>query len=740
MIRSKLVLVLCLLLLAGALAPAQVTTSRLSGAVTDPQGAMILGAAVTVVNEATGAKFTATTSAAGDWDVPSLDIGSYRVTVSARGFKTAVMPHVVLEVNTPGTVNVKLELGAVTETVTVSTGAQIMETESATVTSTLTGRQIDELPFPSRNALDLAINQVGTSTPGTQVTSSVNGLPQSSVNTTLDGVNIQDSLLKSESGNGFLAWLMPRIDSTAEMSIQSTALDAASSGDGATQIRFVTKSGTNEFHGGGFWQNRNSFFDANYYFNNEHGLPRDRVNLNQFGFNFGGPIKRNRLFFFVSDEELRLPQTANSSASLLTPAATNGVFTYLDNTKQVRSVNLMTLAAGGGYPGMADPMVSKILQSMASDAAGRGTFVSGIATSADYNRNSYYFQIPANFTRHWPTVRLDAILNSKNVLDVVYHYQSYNALPDVLNSYIPVLPNTGTVLNTNSVGQTLRLAYSPSAALRSTITSHLTSEAMIGMQAGSFVLDQGMSPGLFSQWKGYAPGFNGYISNPYTIASQSRRDEPVWNAHESLSWVKGKHLVSFGGTFELINLFQQSVGLATIPQVTFGIAANDPVNTGSTSIFTAANFPNINPTDLSNAESLYALLTGRVSAISRSANLNSSTHQYGPNPATDNVRQMEYGLYAQDSWKVTPRLTLNYGLRWEVQTPFTNPTGSYSQVPLAGIWGVSGIGNLFQPGYMPGSAPQYLQTTGSSTPFNTYYKGYEPSLGIAWRSPGEAEH
>jgi hypothetical protein len=732
----KPILVLFVWLLAGVLAPAQVITSRLSGTVTDPQGALIQGATVTVVNDATGAKFTAATSAAGDWDVPALDIGSYTVTISAKGFKTAVIPHVVLEVNTPATANVKLELGAVTETVNVTGGAQVMETQSATVSSTLTGKQINELPFASRNALDLAINQAGTSTPGTQVTSSVNGLPQSSVNTTLDGVNIQDSLLKSESGNGFLAWMMPRTDSTEEVTMQSTALDAASSGDGATQIRFVTKSGTNDFHGGAFWQNRNSFFDANYYFNNEHDLPRDRINLNQFGFDVGGPIKHNRLFFFASDEELRLPQSANSSATLLTSGAMGGVFTYLDTTKQVRSVNLLTLAAQYGFPSTADPTVSKILSSMASDAAGRGTFISDIATSSDYNRDSYYFQIPANFTRHWPTMRLDAILNSKNVLDFIYHYQSYDALPDVLNGYIPVLPNTGTVLNTSSVGQTRRLVYSPSASLRSTITPRLTSEAMLGMQAGSFVLNEPMSPGLFSQWKGYAPGFNGYVTNPYTVASQSRRNEPVWNAHESLSWVRGAHLVSFGGTFEQVNLFQQTVGTASVPQVTFGIATNDPVDTGNTSFFTAANFPNINPTDLSNAEALYADLTGRVSSITQSANLNPATHQYGPYAATDNVRQREFGLYAQDSWKVAPRLTLNYGLRWEVQTPFTNPTGSYTEATPADIWGVSGVGNLFQPGYMPGINPEYRQTTGSTPAFNPYYKGFEPSMGIAWQSPG----
>ncbi len=731
MTRSK---ALVAFLLAEALAFAQVTTSRLSGTVTDPQGATILGASVTLVNEATGAKFAATTSASG-WEVPALDIGSYRVTVSAAGFKTAVIPHVALDVGTPGSANVILEVGAVSDSVTVSGGAQLMETESATISSTLTGRQINDLPFPSRNALDLAINQAGASTPGTQVTSTFNGLPQSSVNTTLDGVNIQDSLLKSESGNGFLAWLMPRVDSTAEVTIQTTALDAASSGDGASQIRFVTKSGTNEFHGGVFSQNRNSFFDANYYFNNERGLPRDRINLNQFGFDVGGPIRHNRLFFFASDEELRLPQTANSSATLLTPSAMNGVFTYLGSNKQLTSINLLALAGANGFPSTVDPTVSKILQSMAADAAGKGSFVSGVGTAADYNRNSYYFQIPAKFTRHWPTVRLDAILNSKNQFNFVMHYQSYNALPDVLNGYIPVLPGTGTVLNSNSVGQTRRISYSPSMALRSTITPHLTSEAMFGMQAGSFVLDEGMSPGLFSQWKGYAVGFNGYISNPYTVASQSRRDEPVWNAHESLSWINGKHLVSFGGTFEQINLFQQSVGTATIPQVTFGVAANDPVATGTTSMFTAANFPNINPTDLASAEQLYADLTGRVSAISQSANLNPATHQYGSTPATDNVRQREYGLYAQDSWKLLPGVNLTYGLRWEVQTPPTNPTGSYSEATPAAIWGVSGVGNLFQPGYMPGTPSQFLPTTGSTTPYKTYYKGFEPSLGIAWRTP-----
>src|SRR5262249_3026162 len=158
--------------------------------------------------------------------------------------------------------------------------------------------QIRDLPIVSRNATDLIVVQPGIQTPAGPRNSTFNGLPQTTVNMTYDGINIQDNLLKNTQGGAFYPIVYPRLDAIEEVSVTTAAAGAESLAEGAVQVKFVTRSGSNQFHGGAFVQERNTFFNANYYFNNINGLPRDKILLHQIGANIGGPIVRNRLFFF----------------------------------------------------------------------------------------------------------------------------------------------------------------------------------------------------------------------------------------------------------------------------------------------------------------------------------------------------------------------------------------------------------------------------------------------------------
>jgi hypothetical protein len=742
----KRALSLLLLVSLAHVAAAQTITSRISGTVADPQGAVVPGAKVQVESQETGALYEATASSRGEWAIPSLPVGSYKVSVSAPAFKTSVTPGVSLEPNVPATVATRLEIGSVAETVQVSAGAEMLQTESATISSTVTGRQISELPFQSRNALDLLITQAGTATPGTQRTTSINGLGKSSMNITLDGVNIQDSVNKSS--DGFLAWLMPRADTVEEVSIQTSALGAESSSEGAAQIRFVTRSGTNQWHGGVFWQLRNDALNANYYFNKIDGLPRDKIKLNQFGGRLGGPIIRNRLFFFFADEEFRLPQSYDTSALLLNQTAMNGIYRYRDAASgQTQSVNLYALAAqaSGGLPAgvrpfatTPDSIILSTLQQMNALAV-NGSLSDRVSRASDYNRNDLFFQTPGNNHRRWLTGKIDANLTSRHQFAVSYRYQSYVAVPDAVNGIYPVLPGAGAVLGTPlSVGNggTRRIVFAPSASLRSILTPRWTSELRVGMTAGSTLFRDDVSPNSFAAWKGVAPVFN-YATSPYTTASQTRNDRPIWQGSETITTTLGGHLLSLGASYSRIGFWQQSIGVAMIPQVTFAVAANDPVNTGNTSIFTLANFPNSTAANRTEAASLYALLTGRVSGINRSVNLDENTRQYGANPTADRIHQKQFGLFVQDAWKVHPRLTLNAGLRWDVQLPFISENGTYTRVGYDGLWGLSGAGHLFQPGVLTGAVPQYYQTNSDTPAYPTYWKRFQPSVGFAWRAPGQ---
>lgn len=272
--------VLFLLAILSALACAQVTTSStLDGTVTDPQGSLVAGAQIVVVNVDNGQTLKATADERGHWVVPAVPVGTYRVTVTMAGFRTLTMPGVTINAGVPVTVPGKLEVGSVTETVEVSAAGDLVQATSATVTSTVQQRQVLDLPFISRGGMDLLVTQPGVQTGTTNRTSFINGLPLAAMSVTIDGINTQDNYYKN--GDGFFTVIPARQDSLEEISISTSASGVDSNSQGAAQVKFITKGGTNQFHGGAFWQHRNTAFNANSYFNNINGLTRNKVILNQ---------------------------------------------------------------------------------------------------------------------------------------------------------------------------------------------------------------------------------------------------------------------------------------------------------------------------------------------------------------------------------------------------------------------------------------------------------------------------
>ncbi len=210
------------------------------------------------------------------------------MTITAPSFKTAVIQNVKVDVATPATVNAQLEPGNINETVVVASGAEVLQTETATVGSTITGRQILETPIQSRDALDLITTLPGTTTTGVVRTSSINGLPKSALTIQIDGVDVQDNFLKSS--DGFFTFIRPRIDAIDEVTVSTATPGAESSGDGAVGIRFATRRGTDDYHGSAFWQHRDEGLNTANFQNNYQNQPKSKLRLNQFGGSFGGPI------------------------------------------------------------------------------------------------------------------------------------------------------------------------------------------------------------------------------------------------------------------------------------------------------------------------------------------------------------------------------------------------------------------------------------------------------------------
>jgi hypothetical protein len=739
---SRIGLLLVFVLVATSSVPAQVTTSgRLTGNVADSQGAAVANAQVTVKNDQTGTEFKAATNDEGGWSIPSIENGTYTITITAAGFKSTIVQNVKVDAGTAASVNATLEVGGASEQVVVTSGGSVIQTESANVASTIVGRQIGELPWATRDAMQLVLTLPGVQTPGAPRTSSVNGLPKSTLDISLDGANIQDNFLKSS--DGFFTSIQAKSDAVEEVTISTATPGAESAGGGAVQIKFVTKQGTNEFHGGLFWQHRNTALNSNYYFNNIDGLPRDFMILNQAGGNIGGPFiipklfnGRDKAFFFVNYEEFRLPQVYDSpTRTVLTNDAMRGIFTYKDSAGAIRQVDLFAVAgrgAGGNtYPSTIDPTVATAL-GLIDDASRSGVLKSRIETNNDYNRLNLNFQDPGRNLRRFPTTRLDFNVTKDHHVEFVHNYQHYFSDPDGVNAQLNVYPGAGIVVGTpGTTGSIYRNAFSFVMAERWTISNSLVNEIRLTSAGnGTSVFTREFAPGLFHLFDGFA------VSNPFSSpffsrSTQSRRNTPVKGLTDNLNWQKGTHAFNFGLAYTRINSFTQAVGRHTVPGVTLGIAAGDPINTGSTNIFNTTNFPGSTAAQRTDAANLYALLTARVSATSRTAAFDEERRDFQFIPTTERNHQNEWGIYGQDSWKVKPNLTLNYGLRWEFQPSPVNDNGVYTRNGLEGIFGVSGVGNLFKPGVFEGRAPEF-RLLGKDKAFKNRYTDLAPTFGFAW--------
>lgn len=724
--------------LAAAAAFAQ--TAPINGSVSDPSGAAVPGAEVTVSNVATGASVKTSTNEKGEFVVPSLLPATYKVTVNAAGFKAAAVDRIVLNAGVPATVSVKMEIGATTEVVEVSAGAEIVQTSSAAVSSTIGGRQIFELPFATRNAVELLVTQPGVQTPGNPRSSSVNGLPRGALNVTIDGMNTQDNMLKSS--DGFYSFIYPTVDSLDELTVTSSAGSADSSGQGAAQIKFVTKSGSNQFHGGGFYQMRQTGWNANYYFNNRDGLPRDVVKLTQRGLRLGGPIMKNRAFFFTNYEQYRLPGTKSYTRQILSGDAANGIFSYCPtgtsnaacaaDASLLRKVNLYQLAGGNGFADTPDPVLSKTMQDIRATAGG-GVLQPRSISNSDYNRLDLNYQPEGKQMRHFFTTRLDFVVTSKHNVSLVYNYDKYDSTPDFLNNVVAAFPGTGVVLGSNVQTGQASNRFAGAISVRSQLSSRITNEWRGGLNGGTTLFFPAVSAGLFTTWKGYrpifGPGTTAYLSGVTPATSSQRRNSPVKNVADTVHWVTGSHTLSLGGEFTQVNSWQQIASTDAMPTITFGAATGDPV---LNQVFTAANMPLSSATNQTDAATLYSILTGRVSTITRQLSLDEKTKQYAPVAPVDRNRQREYGFFVQDSWRARRNLTLNFGLRFEKQGTYENLNGLYARVGYPSLWGTSGVGNLFKPGASGGVVPTFVsvQGNGYKTPAQ-----WAPSVGAVYQPP-----
>ena len=737
-----LCVILASLALMGGVASAQTGASApLSGVVVDKDGGVMPGVTVVVKNNATGTQLSpVVTNGAGVFSVPALDPGSYTVTFSLTGFKTVVINDVKQVTATPTNLKVTLEIGQLSETVNVAANTDIVQTQATTISSTINAAQIANLPLVTRNALNFAVFLPGVDTGGqhSQRASTVAGLPNSALAISIDGVNTQDNVLKSSNTSGFFSIITPSVDAIEEITVSTATPGADSSAQGAVQIRFTTKSGTNTYTGSGYEYYRHPDLNSNSYFNKINHLPRNQIKLHQYGARFGGPIAlpgydgRGRAFFFVNHEEFWQPSEITRTRTVMNVDQRAGNFTYTASGV-TRTINLLALASANSQLATPDPIVAKVLSDIAAATALKGS----LQANTDPNTSTYTWNSPATQTRHFPTVRLDFNLSSKHRLSTVYNFQKFNSNPDTLNSVdavYPGFPNHGSQYSYRNSG---------SATLRSTLSPSVVNEVIFGdlwspvyffgdISTDQFANQGGFSLGLGGGGTGGA--FNGLTGATATRNKQSRNGSD-WNLDDVLTWQHGRHALQFGENFTQVGTWNNTQNI--VPTISFGV---DTTNDPAAAMF-AANLPNASTQNLADARYLYGLLTGRVTQMGGGIALDEKTNQYTwLGTQTTRSRMNEFGMFAQDAWRMKPNFTVNMGLRYELQFPFQPLNSVYATNTVADLCGVSGLGdgiggrpcNIFKPGVAAGTTPLYEKYSSGSPGYKLDKNNFAPSLGVAW--------
>jgi len=661
---ARFFLLLCLTALP---AFGQSSTGRLVGTVTDASG-VIPGATVTTKDNQTGKERTSTTSGEGSFNIPQLDVGTYTVTISAPGHKSFSAADVKIDIGQEYSLNATLEVGQVSENVTVVAGADVINSTNAELSNTISPRQVLELPLNGRNPLAL-LNTVAGANP---TNASINGERSSSVNYTRDGINVQDNFIRT---GGFVQD-RPTVDDTGEFTVVTQNASADQGGGGSTQVQLVTPRGGQGYHGALWEYNRNVKFAANDFFNNAAGIPRPFLNRNQFGgklsgpmpfpkFGEGGPsLVKGKAFFFAQYERFMLRQQRSITRNVLLGSARTGNFTYVDNSGVTRTVNVLT---GAGFTGAipasvggvlaVDPTIqARVLNPM--PVAGNSTIANnGLTQLLQFNQSD-------NDTRNGFTTRLDFDINSRNSLNFVYKYNNngderqsdtggYGTHPFVVQSGPTNLfiASYRTTIGTKFVNE-VRGAYQPAEPFFN--QSSLPSDFIIGQIAANGLPVNGLPL---------------TISSPEASFEDQGRNTRQYTLQDNASYTMGNHSLRFGVDFNAQRI-QVISNFNNTP-----IYAITNVNNPLTPRLPANLYPGgISATQRGRADALRYLLGGIIGAGSVAANFVNPT--VGPKLGVPLIQQLNFdtiGSYISDQWRVSPHLTLNLGLRYDIFTPLTNP-------------------------------------------------------------------
>jgi len=783
LLRPRVILWLAILLLfpVGMLRAQVSNTGQITGTVFDPSGKVISSAEVTATNPATNFTQTVKTSSTGVYVFPALQSGTYTVSATATGFAKAVYNTVVVQVAQTTDLEIKMTVGQVSETVTVSAATEVLETTQNTLATTISPDLLEDLPLNGRDVLEFATLAPGAANTGIHGNNynTYNDLPNAAVNITMSGTADQFQRYKTFSSS-FWDVAPAREGAFEEATVSTAGLDSAN-GQAGSQVQLNVKRGTDQFHGRGFWQAENSFFNANTWYNNARGIPLPKTRNNFYGGNLGGPllpkslVGNHHVYFFVNLEYNKVPNAFPITNNALTgdttgptgdncaggtEGAANGCYTYevasipsatpawvsgCSSSAMTCTANLYALASAYGFGTSENSSVANIVSGIASYYKNGKLEPLGPTQAALQTDNAYYLQnlvyiIHEPLTVWYPLTRLDVDITSK-----VRWSDSWDLEDSKFPSYgdWPGSPYVGNYTGFNNT------YYTWANSVTWTISPTVINTANFGILGTEEVYTPGAHPSGFSQSP--VDGVPSQIEVPFGVpdlvpgvAESVPRDNPLWNPSDTLHWTHGNHSLYLGANLIYSRMREQEWVFPGVPDYTTGIAPGDPAaamfscNSGATQTCSStSNFPNMNNspsvvtsiTGQQAGENLYAFLTGRVSSVGGGTEVNPATGEFQPGYGyVAREAKTEGAVYFQDSWRATQHFTLNYGFRWQLTGAIHNTNGEYFSATYQNLLGPSG--GFFQPGTLNGTQNPYIAV--NEHPYNGDFIQPSPNLGFAW--------
>lgn len=633
------------------------STSQLHGVVTDPQGAVIAAARLTLASDGTGFNRQTATNNNGEYQFLQVPPGTYKVVVDMAGFSTLTRTDVQLLVNTPTTLDLRMELGKATQTVDVAAEASTINTVDASVGNAFSEKQVRELPLQTRNVVQLLSLEPGVTTNG-----EVLGARRDQNNITLDGVDVNDNqnaglvaqntttgtTYQGVNGNGaninagFNSVLPIPLDSVQEFRVTVGGQGITEGRSSGGQVVLLTKSGTNQWHGSLYEYNRNTATSANTWFNNESGVPVQQLVRNQFGASVGGPIKKDRLFYFVNWEQrldsssvaqVRAVPSESLKQGYLNVQLTDGS-TQTIGPSQLAAIDPLGLGLNTAY--------QKLLNQypVGNDPA--------YGQDGGLNFGGYRFNAPDHLNNMAWVAKVDLKLDDQGKHMLSLRGSLGDVTQDQILAQFPGEAPASTERDNNK-GLSAHYTAIFTPTLINSFTYGLTrlSQSLSGVGGTGFQFEPtALAP--LENWGARAKG----------------RVNPLNNFVDDLTWTKGRHTITLGANFRF-NRNSLSAFTNSFPLYAYGatelIGLGEDIDNSVSAYLNNAQLAN--PTAVTNAS---AMLLGVLNDVF-------VTYQYNRNgqllpqgtPQKRTFVSRSYAGYIGDSFRVNRELTLNYGLRYE---------------------------------------------------------------------------